>query len=140
MGDRSKRSWYQFYNPTHHADLIKLFQNARPLHWVEAQANENGINTHSVDEPFDDYYSDVDNNTEDRVSTDDPVTSLGSVGLSCTTCDLSFANVLQQRQHFKLDFHRHNIKRRENGQKPIGETEFVEIMGMERSGAKISEV
>ncbi|RHZ82636.1 hypothetical protein Glove_106g13 [Diversispora epigaea] len=58
---------------------------------------------------------------------------------TCLACgNLSFVDVEQQRAHYKLDWHRFNVKRRAVGQSlgstnhvPVSEQEFEELMGGE---------
>lgn len=47
-----------------------------------------------------------------------------SDSLSCSFCNTIFEDKAQQRLHYKLDWHRYNLKQRLNGLKPIGEDKF----------------
>ncbi|XP_015440018.1 PREDICTED: ankyrin repeat and zinc finger domain-containing protein 1-like [Dufourea novaeangliae] len=47
-----------------------------------------------------------------------------SDSLSCSFCNTLFENKAQQRLHYKLDWHRYNLKRRLNGLKPVNEDKF----------------
>ncbi|XP_043520849.1 ankyrin repeat and zinc finger domain-containing protein 1-like [Frieseomelitta varia] len=47
-----------------------------------------------------------------------------SDSLSCSFCNTVFENKTQQRLHYKLDWHRYNLKQRLNGLKPINEDKF----------------
>ncbi|XP_066140469.1 tRNA endonuclease ANKZF1-like [Euwallacea fornicatus] len=44
--------------------------------------------------------------------------------LSCSYCRESFLNVQQQREHYKLDWHRYNLKQSLQGKEPIAEEDF----------------
>lgn len=47
-----------------------------------------------------------------------------SDSLSCSFCNTLFEDKAQQRLHYKLDWHRYNLKRRLNGLKPVSEDSF----------------
>ncbi|KAG7204038.1 hypothetical protein KM043_001897 [Ampulex compressa] len=47
-----------------------------------------------------------------------------SDSLSCSFCNTIFEDKAQQRLHYKLDWHRYNLKQRLNGLKPIDEDGF----------------
>ncbi|XP_076638178.1 tRNA endonuclease ANKZF1 isoform X2 [Colletes latitarsis] len=47
-----------------------------------------------------------------------------SDSLSCSFCNTIFEDKAQQRLHYKLDWHRYNLKQRLNGLKPISEDKF----------------
>nr|XP_033328038.1 ankyrin repeat and zinc finger domain-containing protein 1-like [Megalopta genalis] len=47
-----------------------------------------------------------------------------SDSLSCSFCNTVFEDKAQQRSHYKLDWHRYNLKQRLNGLKPINEEKF----------------
>ncbi|XP_078034517.1 tRNA endonuclease ANKZF1 [Augochlora pura] len=47
-----------------------------------------------------------------------------SDSLSCSFCNTVFEDKTQQRHHYKLDWHRYNLKQRLNGLKPINEEKF----------------
>lgn len=47
-----------------------------------------------------------------------------SDSLSCSFCNTIFEDKAQQRLHYKLDWHRYNLKQRLNGLKPINEDKF----------------
>ncbi|XP_029036639.2 ankyrin repeat and zinc finger domain-containing protein 1-like [Osmia bicornis bicornis] len=47
-----------------------------------------------------------------------------SDSLSCSFCNAIFEDKAQQRLHYKLDWHRYNLKQRLNGLKPISEDKF----------------
>ncbi|CAG7835217.1 unnamed protein product [Allacma fusca] len=49
-------------------------------------------------------------------------------GLMCTTCDVKFVALSDQRQHFRLDWHRYNLKRKSHNQAPVNEENFQEMM------------
>jgi hypothetical protein len=67
--------------------------------------------------------------------TPDPIVrqSLNEDGIaittSCTLCRVSFANVQDQRQHVKSDFHRYNLRLSIKQQPPIDESTFVRLIG-----------
>lgn len=43
---------------------------------------------------------------------------------SCSCCSVKFTNAVAQRAHFKLDWHRYNIKRQLAGLSPVREEAF----------------
>lgn len=47
-----------------------------------------------------------------------------SDSLSCSFCNTVFEDKAQQRLHYKLDWHRYNLKQRLNALKPISEDKF----------------
>ena len=56
---------------------------------------------------------------------------------SCSTCGVSFENIQDQREHFKLDWHRFNIANKLKGQKPINEEQFeAQIDNLSLSGSE----
>ena len=58
---------------------------------------------------------------------------------SCSTCGVSFENIQDQRDHFKLDWHRFNIANKLKGQKAINEEQFeAEIDNLSLSGSESS--
>lgn len=46
---------------------------------------------------------------------------------SCSCCSVKFSNAIAQRAHFKLDWHRYNIKRQLAGLSPVSEEAFTVI-------------
>lgn len=57
--------------------------------------------------------------------------STGHARLHCGSCQVSFSNMFDQRQHYTLDWHRYNIKRKLLEQLPVSEVKFDEMMGMD---------
>ncbi|KAF9647208.1 hypothetical protein BDM02DRAFT_2747684 [Thelephora ganbajun] len=52
-----------------------------------------------------------------------------TLGRSCNVCQgASFANVDDQRNHFRSDWHRYNVKLRLNGKDAVGENEFTQLV------------
>ena len=50
-------------------------------------------------------------------------------GRSCNVCQgTSFANVDDQRSHFRSDWHRYNVKLRLNGKDPVVENKFAQLL------------
>lgn len=49
--------------------------------------------------------------------------------LSCSFCDASFLDQAQQRQHYKLDWHRYNLKQHLAHKKLVSEERFTQITG-----------
>ncbi|KAI9299129.1 hypothetical protein K502DRAFT_322388, partial [Neoconidiobolus thromboides FSU 785] len=50
-------------------------------------------------------------------------------GLSCTVCNLNhFINIKDQREHFKLDWHRFNLNRKLKKLPPVDENKFEELI------------
>jgi Bacteroidetes VLRF1 release factor len=47
---------------------------------------------------------------------------------SCSLCRSSFANVQEQRQHVKSDFHKYNLKQRIKGLNPVSEADFEKLI------------
>ena len=56
---------------------------------------------------------------------------------SCSTCGISFDSIQEQREHFKLDWHRFNIANKLKGQKAVTEDQFeAEIDSLSLSGSE----
>ncbi|XP_046389702.1 ankyrin repeat and zinc finger domain-containing protein 1-like [Ischnura elegans] len=47
--------------------------------------------------------------------------------LMCSFCCVSFDDQIQQRQHYKLDWHRYNLKQNLEGKKPVSEEKFDQL-------------
>ena len=47
---------------------------------------------------------------------------------TCLLCSASFSDTFEQRQHFKLDWHRFNLKRKLQNKAPVGEEEFDKMV------------
>lgn len=45
-------------------------------------------------------------------------------GLTCALCQLTFGSVDEQKEHFRSDWHRHNIRRNVSGKPVLLEEEF----------------
>lgn len=54
--------------------------------------------------------------------------------MSCSFCDVEFADRDEQVRHYKSDFHRFNLKRRLRGAPPVTEEGFEDIAGRENIG------
>lgn len=48
----------------------------------------------------------------------------GSTSLSCSFCRADFFGVSEQREHYKLDWHRYNLKQNLLGREPLTEKQF----------------
>ncbi|KAF2477413.1 uncharacterized protein BDR25DRAFT_274532 [Lindgomyces ingoldianus] len=48
---------------------------------------------------------------------------------SCNLCRLSFASVVEQRNHVRSDLHSYNLKQKMRGLKPVGEADFEKLIG-----------
>lgn len=67
----------------------------------------------------------------DEPSSRDPAIASASTtsGRSCNVCQgASFANVDDQRNHFRSDWHRYNVKLRLNGKDAVAENEFARLV------------
>jgi hypothetical protein len=51
-----------------------------------------------------------------------------SSATSCSLCNVSFNNVQDQRQHFKSDLHKFNLKQKTKGLTPVSEIEFEKLL------------
>lgn len=49
--------------------------------------------------------------------------------LTCYFCKTEFSDVVKQREHYKLDWHRYNLKRSISGREPLTEEQFLERNG-----------
>lgn len=67
---------------------------------------------------------------EETPSRDLTTTSVSTTsGRSCNVCQgASFANVDDQRNHFRSDWHRYNVKLRLNGKEVVAETQFTHLI------------
>lgn len=52
-----------------------------------------------------------------------------SDSLCCSHCNAEFEDKPQQRLHYKLDWHRYNLKQNLNGLKSISEDNFNRMVG-----------
>lgn len=52
-----------------------------------------------------------------------------SDSLCCSYCNTEFEDKTQQRLHYKLDWHRYNLKQHLNGLKSISEDNFNKLAG-----------
>lgn len=52
-----------------------------------------------------------------------------TTGLACSYCKAQFPDVAKQREHYKLDWHRCNLKRNLSGREPLTEEQFLEKNG-----------
>ena len=57
---------------------------------------------------------------------------------SCSTCGVKFDSVSDQREHFKLDWHRYNVSSKVNGVKALTEEEFNQLV--EKGGLEDDQV
>lgn len=67
----------------------------------------------------------------DEPSSRDPTIKSASTtsGRSCNVCrGASFANVDDQRNHFRSDWHRYNAKLRLSGKDAVAESEFIQLV------------
>ena len=64
--------------------------------------------------------------TEDEVNSPEP--DIPRI-TACSLCNLSFANLQDQRTHVRSDLHRYNLKQRIRGLKPLSEQEFEKLIG-----------
>jgi hypothetical protein len=51
-----------------------------------------------------------------------------SSATTCSLCNVLFKNVQDQRQHFKSDFHKFNLKQKTKGLSPVSEVEFDKLL------------
>lgn len=49
--------------------------------------------------------------------------------LGCLSCHMTFSGREEQVQHYKLDWHRYNIKRKLKGLEPVDQDHFEKISG-----------
>lgn len=54
------------------------------------------------------------------------ITENPTVTLTCSFCKIKFSDVSNQREHYKLDWHRYNLKRNMSGREPLTEEQFSE--------------
>ena len=47
---------------------------------------------------------------------------------TCSLCSAIFSDNFEQRQHFKLDWHRYNLKRKLQNKSAVGEEEFEKMV------------
>jgi hypothetical protein len=53
-----------------------------------------------------------------------------SDSLCCSYCRTTFKDKSEQRNHYKLDWHRHNLKQSLKGMKFLSEEEFLKLAGI----------
>ena len=54
---------------------------------------------------------------------------------TCLTCSATFSDSLEQRQHFKLDWHRFNLKRKIQNKPAVDEAEFEKLVEKSNTGS-----
>ncbi len=132
-----KRSWFQLYNPSHRAELLRLFEGARKFE-LESTTPDPDRTVPCVGEDEDEEEEETSlplppivGDEDDGAEAESMGMGMGrdGLGLVCTTCDVTFGDLEEQRQHFRLDWHRYNLKRKVHGQRTVTENEFDEIMG-----------
>lgn len=115
----------QLYNPAHKADLLKLLAGLAEFE-VEApkKSKEEDVQFRaSDDEEEADLSKASANSTEEEESK-------GKGGkFCCNSCSFVAEDVGDLRQHYKLDWHRYNVKRKVSGEGPVSEPKFYEMMG-----------
>lgn len=53
-----------------------------------------------------------------------------SDSLTCSHCCTTFADKIEQRNHYKLDWHRHNLRQSLKGLNNVTEEEFDKLNGI----------
>lgn len=66
--------------------------------------------------------------TEDSPPTTDKATT-NPTPLACSFCKTQFSDVSKQREHYKLDWHRYNLKQSLLGRDAVSEEQFAEKTG-----------
>jgi hypothetical protein len=116
---------FQLFNAFHKNDVFKILNDASVLDFEDTDNQNFSTLDQNDDENFDG------NDIAEDVLPDsaNEVTDIETKGLFCKTCEITFVNVTEQRQHFRLDWHRYNLKRKSHSQKPVDEEQFDEMMG-----------
>lgn len=68
--------------------------------------------------------SQTEENNSPKIVENNPTTAL-----ACSYCKAKFSDVAKQREHYKLDWHRCNLKRNLSGREPLTEEQFLERNG-----------
>ncbi|XP_058807486.1 tRNA endonuclease ANKZF1-like [Phymastichus coffea] len=66
----------------------------------------------------------IEEKSDGKVNIDKLDNHVASAILSCSYCNTVFENKVEQRLHYKLDWHRYNLKQQLEGLKPISEHNF----------------
>lgn len=120
---------YQIFNQNQRAEILELFKDSSIFNLddytydtgeksdedTSFEANETTCETVAVDEHLENF----------RISEE----IKNEHGLKCSVCDIKFLTGIDQRQHFRLDWHRYNLKRMSHKQGTVNEEEFQEMMG-----------
>ena len=72
----------------------------------------------------------ADEASHNEVTATDPDESGLAISVSkfCSTCSISFSNSSEHREHFKLDWHRFNLRRKLRNKPPLKEDEFEKMV------------
>lgn len=54
----------------------------------------------------------------------------GNAKLTCSYCQVEFSDVAKQREHYKLDWHRYNLKQSLLGRESVTEAQFADKSGI----------
>ncbi|XP_046851771.1 ankyrin repeat and zinc finger domain-containing protein 1-like isoform X2 [Xenia sp. Carnegie-2017] len=73
-------------------------------------------------------YRDNGKNKSETAKTRNGYDEMMTNGKSCILCGVMFTTLKDQRSHFKLDWHKYNIKQRLLQRKPVKQEEFEEIV------------
>lgn len=67
--------------------------------------------------------------SEDILTYSGIVDQTGSDSITCSFCKINFTDSAQQRQHYKSDWHRYNLKQKLKSLEPISEENFEQQAG-----------
>jgi len=125
---------FQLYNPSCRKELETLLASMNRLAISTQEAN--GQFNNENDSPM--IEDTVVNNEpavkdeieKEEVEDEQNSNSKPKLKIPCNTCKMYFDSVGEQRDHFKLDWHRYNLKRGHLKQAPVSEEEFSSMLGI----------
>ena len=113
----------------HFSNLYSHHLFALPVPLLETLTPRNDISSRDQSQPVAD--GDHAAKIDEPASSRDPtvVSTSTTSGRSCNVCQgTSFVNVEDQRNHFRSDWHRYNVKLRLNGKDAVAENEFNQLV------------
>jgi len=123
----------QLYNSQHKVDLLKLFTNVRRFTlgvkdgYFEKQEEGQEVEFKESDDEEESQPKLVQDESSESNRSEENEQEIKQ--LSCGTCGVTFTHLGDLRHHFRLDWHRYNVKRKLHGQDKVNEAQFDDMMG-----------
>jgi hypothetical protein len=140
----------QLYNATHKVDLLKLFTNVRKFTVASTSVAEPaemkgevvGVGAKIPLGDFAESSSDDDEQEQEDLSVGDDDALIqhvidGKSKFDCRTCAATFTELSDLRAHYRLDWHRYNVKRKLHGQSAVAEGVFDDMIGKAETDRRV---